>query len=209
MGDGSDTNAISKNKKENKKENEKENEKEKENLKLNNSTFKKFRNKIECEQRCAAAVAVLGGHFETLRVGGRVSLQHTDLTATLLSLRCDAHTASGLVFSTAAHVAVGRRTTSNTGRSERKNIEDEDESSSLKSIHMNTEELVVLPSSDVPVGKTGTRNKGIMFGDSSVSAVVNAAAWLLEHGCWNEDLKEEEKEEKEEKEEEKKEEKKK
>jgi hypothetical protein len=81
----------------------------------------------------AAAIAVLGGHFETMRVGGRVSLQHTDLTATLLSLRCD--TVSGLMFSTAAHVAVGRK--KNRG--------------SLKSINMSTEELVVLVSVHVMV----------------------------------------------------------
>ena len=58
------------------------------------------------EQMALAAVMVMGGNFETLRIGGRVSLSHTDLTATVLSLKCDMSTSSGLLFASNADVAL-------------------------------------------------------------------------------------------------------
>ena len=42
--------------------------------------------------RAWAALAVLGGHIDNLRIGGRVSLSHTNLTATVLSLDSDVNT---------------------------------------------------------------------------------------------------------------------
>ena len=53
-----------------------------------------------------AALAVLGGHFDNLRIGGKVSLSHTNLTATILSLESDANTCSAGMLTPAVRIAM-------------------------------------------------------------------------------------------------------
>lgn len=89
--------------------------------------------------RGLAAIAVLGGHIESLRIGGRVSLSHTNLSATVLSFDCDINTAAAIQSATSAHIAM---------------IETHEQKSSntnvLKAVRMNTEELRAVPETDCP-----------------------------------------------------------
>ena len=121
------------------------------------------------DQMALAAIMVLGGNFETLRVGGRVSLSHTDLTATLLSLKCDMHTSSGLLFATSAEVAIGRRSSLIL---ENNVSGPQPHTSALKSISMSTDELIVVSGTEVPVGTS-------MYGKAQLSELVATTTWLL------------------------------
>ena len=53
-----------------------------------------FDSKETC--RAIGALAVLGGHTERLRVGGRVAMTHTDITATVVSLDVDSASPDGV-----------------------------------------------------------------------------------------------------------------
>ena len=96
--------------------------------------------------RALAAISILGGHIEGSRIGGRVALSHTNLSATVLSFDCDINTAAATQTAMSAQIAM---------------IETQDDAmdpkqsdtgkiSVLKAVRMNTEELRPLPETDCP-----------------------------------------------------------
>ena len=90
-------------------------------------------------RRAWAALAVLGGHIDNLRIGGRVSLSHTNLTATVLSLESDINTCGATMSAPAARIAMVE--TQVYDQSAANSLK---HNNALKAVRMNTEELRII-----------------------------------------------------------------